>query len=264
VTLGAPTNGSRFAVVLGGQERDVQAGRANEPPTGMETSAMTADRERVLIVERDPSLRSVVREKLAPGAVDVVEDAGRDDVARLAARIQPDVVVLELAGYTGTDRLIHLREVTDVPVIALLDRIVDCVDALELGADDYLEKPLAPRELIAKIRSALRRRQRPTVPGLLIFDDLQIDRRAHEVRLDGRRIRVPVREFELLCFLARAPGQAFRRDELLREVWQASPDFLGLDTVTEHVRRLRHRIEADPARPRRIQTVRGYGYRFCG
>jgi|tagenome__1003787_1003787.scaffolds.fasta_scaffold20320931_2 two-component system response regulator ResD len=225
---------------------------------------MTSDRERVLIVERDPSLRNVVREKLDRGAVDVVEDAGRDDVARLASRVQPDVVVLELAGYTGTDRLVRLREVTDVPVIALLDRIVDCVDALDLGADDYLEKPLAPRELIAKIKSALRRRERPTVPGLMIFDDLRIDRRAREVRLGGRPIPVPEREFELLCFLARAPGQAFRRDELLEEVWQASPDFLGPDTVTEHVRRLRHRIEADPGRPQRIRTVRGYGYRFCG
>src|SRR3954449_8964608 len=141
----------------------------------MEPAAMTADRERVLIVERDPSLRNVVREKLDRGAVDVVEDAGRDDVARLASRVQPDVVVLELAGYTGTDRLLRLREVTDVPVIALLDRIVDCVDALDLGADDYLEKPLAPRELVAKIRSALRRTADRRPPPLIAFDGLVID-----------------------------------------------------------------------------------------
>src|SRR2546423_443174 len=94
-------------------------------------SVMAFDHERVLIVERDPSLRSVVREKLRHRAIDVVEDSGHDDVASLASRVQPDVVVLELAGYTGTNRLIRLREVTDVPVIALLDRIVDCVDALE-------------------------------------------------------------------------------------------------------------------------------------
>src|SRR4051794_20812342 len=221
-------------------------------------------RHRALIIERDPSLRAVVCQKLAEHDVEVVQDNGQCDVAELASKHQPDIAVLELAGYTGTDRLLRLREVTDVPVIALLDRIVDCVDALDLGADDYLEKPLAPRELIAKIKSALRRRERPTVPGLMIFDDLQIDRRAREVRLGGRRIPVPEREFELLCFLARAPGQAFRRDELLEEIWQASPDFLGPDTVTEHVRRLRHRIEADPAHPERIRTVRGYGYRFCG
>jgi DNA-binding response OmpR family regulator len=223
---------------------------------------MSDERERVLIIERDPSLRDVVREKLRARSIEVTEDAGRDDVGRLAARVHPDVVVVELAGYTGTARLLRLREITDVPVIALLDRIVDCVDALEQGADDYLEKPLAPRELVAKITSALRRRHRPSTPGLMLFDRLEIDRRSRMVRLDGRRIPVPGREFDLLCFLARSPGQAFSREELLREVWHAAPGCLGTDTVTEHVRRLRRRIERDPLRPERIQTVRGFGYRF--
>jgi DNA-binding response OmpR family regulator len=156
-----------------------------------------------------------------------------------------------------------LRKVSKVPVIALLDRIVDCVDALEQGADDYLEKPLAPRELVAKVCSALRRVQQGVSPGVLTFDDLMIDRAGHEVRLSGRVVQMPLREFDLLDFLARTPGQAFSRAVLLEEVWHASEAWLGTDTVTEHVRRLRKRIEADPTRPRRVLTVRGVGYRFC-
>jgi DNA-binding response OmpR family regulator len=221
------------------------------------------DHRRALIIERDPSLRAVVRQKLAEHGVDVVEDSGQRDVAELAAQVQPDIAVLELAGYTGTDRLLQLRSVTDVPVIALLDRIVDCVDALEQGADDYLEKPLAPRELVAKIRSALRRTVDRRPPPLMAFDGLIIDRSAGQIHLDGELIKMPRREFELLTFLAGTPDRTFSRSVLLEAVWHASSDWLGPDTVTEHIRRLRRRIEADPSCPRRLQTVRGIGYRFC-
>jgi DNA-binding response OmpR family regulator len=223
---------------------------------------ITGDRPRVLIIERDPSLREVVRRHLNARDVDVHDDSGRRDLEALTRDFEPDVVVLELAGYTGTDRLHQVRAVSDVPVIALLDRIVDCVEALEQGADDYLEKPLSPRELIAKVASALRRIRREGAAGRIVRGGLEIDRRSREVRLDGHVVPMPSREFELLSFLAQAAGQTFSRGALLEQVWHASEDWLGSDTVTEHVRRLRHRLEADPARPRMLRTVRGVGYRF--
>jgi DNA-binding response OmpR family regulator len=223
---------------------------------------ITGDRARVLIVERDPSLRDVVRRHLSARDVDVHDDSGRRHLETLTRDFEPDVVVLELAGYTGTDRLRQVRAVSDVHVIALLDRIVDCVEALEQGADDYLEKPLAPRELVAKVESALRRVRREGAAGRIVRGGLEIDRRSREVRLDGRVVPMPSREFELLSFLAQAAGQTFSRSALLEQVWHASADWLGPDTVTEHVRRLRHRLEADPAHPRMLRTVRGVGYRF--
>jgi two-component system phosphate regulon response regulator PhoB len=223
---------------------------------------ITGDRSRVLIVERDPSLRDVVRRHLDTREIAVQDDSGRRDLETLTRDFEPDVVVLELAGYTGTDRLRQVRAVSDAPVIALLDRIVDCVEALEQGADDYLEKPLSPRELVAKITSALRRVRREGAAGRIVRGTLEIDRRAREVRVDGHVVPMPSREFELLSFLAASAGQTFSRTTLLEQVWRASEDWLGSDTVTEHVRRLRHRIEPDPSRPRMLRTVRGVGYRF--
>ena len=218
---------------------------------------------RVLIVERDPSLRKVVAARLSDAEVEVREHDGRDDLGAVAARVQADVVVLELAGYTGTERLTQVRAVTDAPVIALLDRIVDCVDALEQGADDYLEKPLAPRELVAKIRSALRRTRRSSRSGRFEVGDLVVDLGAREVLVEGHTIAMPARELDLLAHLAGSPGRTFSRTALLQEVWHASDGWLGPATVTEHVRRVRRRIERDPTRPRRLVTVRGSGYRLA-
>ena len=148
-------------------------------------------------------------------------------------------------------------------MLGLLDAGVDGVDVLEAGADDFVHMPCPAREIAAKARKALRRTCASWGGGdRLHFDGLSIDSVARELTVRDAVVRIPAREFDLLCFLARSPRCVFSRSELLRNVWHASDAWLGPRTVTEHIRRLRHRIEEDPLHPRWIQTVRGVGYRF--
>jgi DNA-binding response OmpR family regulator len=140
----------------------------------------------------------------------------------------------------------------------------DRIAGLELGADDYVAKPFSPRELTARVKAVLRRATAPlpaeqeTQP--LNADDLSIDTVTHEVRLRGELVALTAKEFDLLVHLMRHPRRAFRREELLRDVWGFS--YGDTSTVTVHVRRLREKIEADPSNPRYVCTVWGVGYRF--
>jgi DNA-binding response OmpR family regulator len=142
----------------------------------------------------------------------------------------------------------------------------DKVLGLDLGADDYIAKPFSPRELTARVKSVLRRSRGPlagTAPGLLgpiVVGDLEVDVKAREVRLSGRLVSLTALEFELLVFLMLNPRKVFTREELLDHVWGFSSG--DTSTVTVHVRRLREKIEPDPAHPTLIQTVWGVGYRF--
>jgi two-component system phosphate regulon response regulator PhoB len=131
-----------------------------------------------------------------------------------------------------------------------------------LGADDYVIKPFSPAELSARIASVLRRVRPSDAQTRLDFDGLQIDRASREVTVRGQVVDVPAREYEVLAFLASSPRQAFSREQLLEQVWGSSGNRQGAATVTEHVRRLRRRIEEDPEHPRWLKTVRGVGYRF--
>jgi DNA-binding response OmpR family regulator len=139
---------------------------------------------------------------------------------------------------------------------------IDRVVGLELGADDYVVKPFSPRELTLRVRSVLRRADPPApAPTPLLTDaDLQVDTRARTARLGGREIVLTAREFDLLVHLMTHPGVALSRAQLMREVW--GWDFGDESTVTVHVRRLREKVEPDPARPVRLQTVWGVGYRY--
>jgi DNA-binding response OmpR family regulator len=158
-----------------------------------------------------------------------------------------------------------VRERSNVLFVAMLPRhtsVMDALDVIDAGADDVLVKPFSPRELVTRMRALLRRRSAGSVaPTPLVFDGLSIDVAAREVRARGEVVELPAREFDLLVFLASSPRQVFTRTQIMAHVW-AVDDGLGSATVTEHIRRLRARIEVDPANPRWIQTVWSVGYRF--
>ncbi|CAM5635439.1 response regulator transcription factor [Streptomyces griseomycini] len=220
---------------------------------------------RVLVVDDDPTVAEIVTGYL-DRAGHLVERAGDgpEALARAAAH-RPDLVVLDLMlpGMDGLEVCRRLRDHGPVPVIMLTARgdEDDRVLGLEVGADDYVTKPFSPRELVLRVESVLRRaRPAPAVSGLLRAAGLRVDPAARRATRNGAELALTVREFDLLVFFLRNPGRAYAREELMREVW--GWDFGDLSTVTVHVRRLRGKVEDDPARPRLIRTVWGVGYRF--
>jgi two-component system alkaline phosphatase synthesis response regulator PhoP len=218
---------------------------------------------RVLIADPDPSLRREVRERLRTDPLDLYEVDDTETACEWVESCDPDLVLLGLHGYGALDALRHFRRTSSVPLLALVADAVDGVDAIEAGADDYVRVPCSVREIVARARSALRRqswsgRER----GTLEFGRLRIDRDAREVCVDGTPVPMPLREFELLAHLAGAPRRVHSRVELLHVVWNASTDWLGPATVTEHVHRLRCRLSRASRGPTWIRTVRNAGYRF--
>ncbi len=219
---------------------------------------------RVLVVDDEPTVRDVVARYLERDGYTVREVCDGSEVAAAVEAFQPDLIVLDimLPGRSGLDVLRDLAH--RVPVILLTARIdeTDRVLGLELGADDYVVKPFSPRELVARVRSVLRRASAPAGPAVLHFDQLSIDITAREVSVGGTTVALTAKEFDLLTHLASHPRQVFSRAQLLAAVWDSSPDFQDPATVTVHVRRLRNKIERDPEQPRWISTVWGVGYRF--
>ncbi|MFD0250253.1 response regulator transcription factor [Streptomyces sp. NPDC127113] len=224
----------------------------------------TAGPARILVVDDDPTVAEVVAGYLerAGHLVDRADD-GSAALTRAAAH-RPDLVVLDLMlpGMDGLEVCRRLRATGPVPVVMLTARgdEDDRILGLEVGADDYVTKPFSPRELVLRVESVLRR-TRPAA-GLVppSAAGLTVDPGARRATKEGAELALTLREFDLLAFFLRHPGRAFAREELMREVW--GWDFGDLSTVTVHVRRLRGKVEDDPARPRLIQTVWGVGYRF--
>jgi two-component system, OmpR family, response regulator RegX3 len=184
-------------------------------------------------------------------------------------RVRPDLVILDLMlpGMSGTEICRTLRSRSDVPIIMLTarDAEVDRVVGLELGADDYITKPFSTRELVARIKTILRR---APVAGQVGDESpveasgVRVDRVRHEVRVGGETVDLPPKEFELLAYLVENAGRVLTRGQLIDEIWGS--DYVGdTKTLDVHIRRLRTRIETDPKEPVRIQTVRGVGYRFA-
>ncbi|MEU6537804.1 response regulator transcription factor [Streptomyces sp. NPDC047000] len=228
-----------------------------------------ADRSaRVLVVDDDPTVAEVVAGYL-DRAGHLVDRAGDGPTALArAAEHRPDLVVLDLMlpGMDGLEVCRRLRGQGPVPVIMLTARgdEEDRILGLEVGADDYVTKPFSPRELVLRVESVLRRSRPGTSTGngtrTLRAAGLAVDPTARRATRDGTELALTLREFDLLSFFLRHPGRAFSREDLMREVW--GWDFGDLSTVTVHVRRLRGKVEDDPARPRLIRTVWGVGYRF--
>lgn len=224
-----------------------------------------AGADRILVVDDDPTVAEVVAGYLerAGYVVDRAAD-GPAALARAAAH-RPDLVVLDLMlpGIDGLEVCARLRERGPVPVIMLTARgdEDDRILGLEVGADDYVTKPFSPRELILRVGSVLRRTRPGNAPARrLAAAGLTADPASRRATKDGTELSLTLREFDLLAFFLAHPGHAYGREDLMREVW--GWDFGDLSTVTVHVRRLRGKIETDPARPRLIQTVWGVGYRF--
>jgi len=232
----------------------------------------------VLVVDDDPTVREVVRRYLTRDGMTVIEAARGDDGLAAFHHHRPDLVVLDLMlpGVDGLDVCRVIRTESTVPVIMLtaLGEESDRVVGLEYGADDYVTKPFSPRELALRVGGVLRRARPAAVapaavarPGfspapaqMLLDGDLSIDVTARSATRSGDPLSLTVREFDLLCFLLNNPAKAFTRAELMEQVWGWT--FGDTATVTVHVRRLREKIEADPADPARIVTVWGVGYRY--
>jgi len=228
-------------------------------------------RSRILVVDDDATVSEVVARYLERDGyvVETVAD-GRHALERALAE-PPDLVVLDLMlpGMDGLDVCRRLRALAPVPIVILTARgqEADRIVGLELGADDYVSKPFSTKELVARVRAVLRRARgplaaQPSGPRSHVDGDLEVDVAARQARLGGAVVALTARELELLVFLMRHPGQAFRREEILEHVWGYR--YGDTSTVTVHVRRLREKIEPDPAEPTRIATVWGIGYRWQG
>jgi two-component system, OmpR family, response regulator ResD len=222
---------------------------------------------RVLVVDDEPIVRDVLGRYLTRDGFEV-DQAGDGEAALASFRAAtPDLVLLDLMlpVRDGFEVFSRIREQGDTPVIMLTAKSqeADRVVGLEIGADDYITKPFSPREVLARVRSVLRRSGIPAGNGDPVVEagSLRIDPRAREVRLGRRRLDLTPKEFDLVHFLAANPGTAFTRTELLDELWDFAFDG-DPSTVTVHVRRLRAKIEEDPSHPRHLVTVWGLGYRF--
>jgi DNA-binding response OmpR family regulator len=225
---------------------------------------------RILVVDDEPSMHEVVRAYLErEGFAVVVAENGRDGLA-LAERFRPELVVLDLMlpDLRGEELCREIRRRSDVPIIMLTAKSSedDRVAGLEQGADDYLVKPFSPRELVARVKTVLRRSKATEQPlvGLLAFDDgaLSIDPLRRDVKVRGQLADLTPSEYGILVSLARYPGRVYSRSELIERLrgW----DFRGGErTIDAHVKNLRQKIELDPSRPSYVETVYGLGYRLA-
>jgi DNA-binding response OmpR family regulator len=221
----------------------------------------------ILVVDDDPRVSDVVARYLQRDGHEVTTIADGLEALTYATDHPPDLVILDLMlpGISGLEVCRRLREIGPLPVIMLTARSdeSDRVAGLELGADDYVTKPFSPRELVLRVSAVLRRAQsalQPDDAATLADGSLAIDTAAHQATLGGVLLPLTAREYDLLVFLLRNPRTAYSREQLFERVWGWS--FGDVSTVTVHVRRLREKIEADPARPNRLITVWGVGYRY--
>ena len=227
----------------------------------------------VLVVEDEPNLLAALEYTLEQEGYVVLTAIDGESGLHLARTREPDILILDvmLPSLDGFEICRIIRRESSIPILMLTARgeEVDRVVGLELGADDYVTKPFSMRELLARIRSLLRRASPPTSIGsqneseVLRSGDLIIDLASHSATLEDKPLDMKPREFSLLSLLAANRGRAFTRDQILERLW--GHDYIGDSrTVDVHVRWLREKIEPEPSKPQRIVTIRGVGYRFDG
>ena len=224
--------------------------------------------QRILVVDDEPVVADVVQRYLTREGHDVRTAADGEAALKLAREWAPALVVLDLMipVVDGLEVCRRLRKDSTVPVIILTARgdEPDRIAGLEIGADDYVVKPFSPRELVARIKAVFRRLESGPAAAnaeTIRFEGLTVNPRTRSVEANRRHVELTAKEFDLLVFLALRPGQVFTREQLMREVWEYSYP-VESSTVTVHMRRLRERIESDPAQPRWLKTVWGVGYKF--
>lgn len=223
---------------------------------------------RVLVVEDEDSIRDAVSFMLRKEGYEVITAA--DGVAAVNAyeRENVELILLDLMlpGMSGTDVCRQIRQTSSVPIIMLTakDSEIDKVVGLELGADDYVTKPFSTRELTARIKAVLRRgsiQEAANDDAIISAGPVRIDVERHEVSIAGASAALPLKEFDLLALLARNAGRVLTRAQLIERVWGS--DYVGdTKTLDVHVKRLRSKIEQDPAHPQYLVTIRGLGYKF--
>jgi len=226
--------------------------------------------QRVLVVEDDETVSEVVQRYLEREGYEVDTAVDGLDALERALADPPDLLVLDLMlpGLDGVEVCRRLRQRHAVPVIMLTAKgaVDDRVAGLEVGADDYVTKPFSPRELTARVGAVLRRAAAATAATadgrstVLVAGRIRVDTVSRECWVADAPAQLTVKEFDLLAFLMRSPHRAWRREELLELVWGWT--YGDTSTVTVHIRRLREKVEHDPASPRHLQTVWGVGYRF--
>jgi len=227
----------------------------------------------ILVVDDERHIVELVRFNLEKEGYQVITAQDGLEACKMAKQDKPDLVILDvmLPGMDGFEVCRTIQkdsEIAEIPIIMLTARTeeIDKILGLEIGADDYMTKPFSPRELLARVKARLRRTARKADSGLsgngvIKTSGLVIDPERFEVFLDGIRLELTPKEFELLRFLARSPGKVLTRDFLLENIW--GYEYLGdTRTVDVHIRHLRQKIEVDPANPKYIETVRGIGYKF--
>jgi two-component system response regulator ResD len=235
-------------------------------PGDNRTMAARGTRGSILVVDDEPVITDVVSRYLERAGYSTRVAADGFEALQLAGDATPDLVVLDLL-LPGLDGLAVMRELhesrpTRVILLTAKGEASDRITGLQRGADDYVVKPFSPAELVARVDAVMRRaepeseREEP-----IVFEGLEIDPAARTVQVRGRPVQLTVREFDLLLFLVRHPGQAFSRDQLMDAIWNYT-FYTDTSTVTVHMRRLRAKVEANPSEPRWLQTVWGVGYRF--
>ena len=221
--------------------------------------------DHILVVDDDPTFLHLVAGLLEREGHEVVQATDGEEALAAIERRHPDLIILdlELPGMSGLEMLSRLRPRVQAPVIVVSGREAESerVLAFDLGADDYVVKPVLSREFAARVRAALRR-TRLAPDATFVFDGIEIRQAAREVVVGGRPVSLTPKEFELLAYLAARAGQVISRQQLLEEVWLSSDKWQDPATVTEHIRRIRLKIEPEPSRPRWVRGMRNAGYTF--